>query len=400
MDFAELVAAEEATELKAYAKLDLAPVRGEGAWIHDARGGAPYLDFYGGHAVCLTGHCHPRVVEAIRAQAGALLFYSNTVRSEVRARASERLLRRAPRPGSKVFYCNSGAEANETAMKLARRFTGRRRIVSFLGSFHGRTVATLSACGIEHYRKGIDPLLADHVHVPFGDAAALRAAVEADGAGTAAILVEPIQSVGGVIMAPPEFYREVAAIAEAAGALVIFDEVQTGLGRTGSWFFGEHAGVRPHLVTLAKGLASGVPCGAVLVAPEVAATVQVGDQGSTFGGGPLAMAAMEATLDVIEREDLPASARRAGEQIRTHAADIHGVRGFRGLGLLLGIELDRPAAAVQTGLLRRRVIAGTTGAPNVLRLLPPLGIGDREIDAFCAALEDVLSAPAPPPSAP
>jgi acetylornithine/succinyldiaminopimelate/putrescine aminotransferase len=386
MTFDEIVAAEEATELRAYAKLPVAPARGEGCAIFDERG-ERWLDLYGGHAVALTGHCHPRVVAAIRDQAEKLIFYSNVARSEVRARASRRLLAHAPRPGTKVFYCNSGAEANETAMKIARRATGRTQVVSFLGSFHGRSVATISATGIAHYREGVRPLLPGHVHVPFGDAAALAAAVDAD---TAAVLVEPIQSIGGAAMAAPEFYRACAAICRERGAALIFDELQTGLGRTGAFFFGEHVGVKPDMITLAKGLASGVPCGAVLVAPALAETVRTGDQGSTFGGGPLAMRALEATIAVIEDEGLVERAARMGARLRDALGRVRGVRGTRGMGLLVGIELDRPAAAVQKALLERRIITGTSGVPDVLRLLPPLVLGEAEVDAFVAALEEVL----------
>ncbi len=388
--FDEIVAIEEETELRAYAKMPIAPVRGRGAVIVDEQG-EEYLDFYGGHAVALVGHCHPRVVAAIRAQAEALLFYSNVARSRVRALASRRLLAHAPRPGSKVFYCNSGAEANETALKIARRATGREKVVSFAGSFHGRTIGALSATGIPRYRDGVRPLLSGHVHVPFGDEAALAAAVGAD---TAAVLIEPIQSIGGVRAAPPAFYRAAESICRERGALLIFDEVQTGLGRTGAFFFGDHAdiGVRPHMITLAKGLASGVPIGAVIVAPEVAETVRVGDQGSTFGGGPLAMAAMDATLATIEEEGLVGRAAAMGARLAAGAARVPGVREVRGRGLLLGLVLDRPAAEVAAALLARRVIAGTSGPPDVLRLLPPLAIGEAEVDRFLAALEEVLRA--------
>lgn len=387
MTLDEIAAIEEETELKAYAKLPIAPVRGRGAYVWD-EAGRRYLDFYGGHAVALVGHCHPSVVGAIRAQAAELLFYSNAARSRVRALASRRLLAHAPREGTKVFYCNSGAEANETAMKLARRATGRRKIVSFQGSFHGRTVATLSATGIAHYREHVRPLLEGHVHAPFGEAAALAAAVDRE---TAAVLMEPIQSIGGVNLAPADFYRAAEAICRDRGALLIFDEVQTGLGRTGAFFFGEHFGVRPDLITLAKGLASGVPIGAVLVSPEVAATVKIGDQGSTFGGGPLAMAAMDATLGVIEREGLVERARIVGEELRERLAGVRGVRGTRGMGLLVGVELDRPAAPVQEALLARGVIAGTSGPKDILRLLPPLVIGKDEVELFAERLAEVLA---------
>jgi acetylornithine aminotransferase/acetylornithine/N-succinyldiaminopimelate aminotransferase len=375
-------------ELAVYARLDLDLVRGEGCWVEDASG-ERYLDLYGGHAVALTGHCHPRVVAAVREQAARLVFYSSAVRSSLRDRAGQLLLRRAPFPNSRIFHCCSGSEANEVAFKIARQATGRRRVVSFTGSFHGRTLAALSACGIDRYRATAGPVVApEHVRVPFGDCGALERAVDAD---TAAIVVEPIQSLGGAVTADDAFYRDGAAIARDAGACLVFDEVQTGLGRTGSFFFGDRLGLRPDLITLAKGLASGIPAAAVIVAPHLAATVRSGDHGSTFGGGPVAMAAMAATLEVIEEEDLVGNAARIGERLAAGLRLIPGVQAVRGRGLLVGVVLDRPAAAVQRALLVQRIITGTSADPAVLRLLPPLTIGPEEVDRFLAALRTVLA---------
>lgn len=374
-------------ELPVYAPLPFEPVRGEGCWLYDAAG-VSYLDLYGGHAVALTGHSHPHVVRAIAEQATSLLFYSSAVRSRARAEASELLLAHAPHPGSRVFHCCSGSEANEVAFKLARKATGRRTVISFEGSFHGRTLGALSACGIGTYRDTAGGVLVPaHVRVPLGDLAALDAALSSD---TAAVICEPIQSLAGVHMAPDAFYPALAERVRAVGAVLVFDEVQTGLGRTGSFFFGDHLGVQPDVITLAKGLASGFPAAAVVVAPELAATVTVGDHDSTFGGGPVAMAAMRATLEVIEREQLVARARRVGRMLADQLAAAPGVTGVRGRGLLLGVALDRPARGVQEALLARRVVTGTAAEPGVLRLLPPLVLRDEDAARFIETFRDVM----------
>ena len=373
-----------------YQHLDLVPVRGTGCHLTTADG-TRYLDLYGGHAVALVGHSHPHVVQAIARQAEELLFYSSVVHSPARVATAELLLAHAPHAESRVFFCCSGTEANEVAMRLARRATGRKMVLSFEGAFHGRTLGSLSACGMERYRATASVLSPYHVQVPWGDEAALASALDED---TAAVLLEPIQSLSGVRDVSDEYHRHVADLTRASGAVLIHDEVQTGLGRTGSYFFGDGVGVTPDLITLAKGIASGVPVGAVVVAPRLAATVRVGDYGSTFGGGPLAMAAARATLEVIEREHLVERAAWAGREFAAGLQGVRGVVGVRGRGLLLGVVLNRMAAPVQQALLERRVIVGTSADPNVIRLLPPLVIGEQEIAEAVDALSAVLGPPA------
>jgi len=386
-DAAAVARRADETELQVYSRMPFVPVRGEGCYLRDGRG-ERYLDFYGGHAVALTGHCHPRVTAAITEQAGTLLFYSSAVLSRIRVEASELLLRHAPVPASRLFHCVSGTEANEVALKIARKVTGRRTIVSFDGSFHGRTLASLSAAGMEKYRATAGPVLVPHhVRVPFGDVAALERAVDGD---TAAVLCEAIQSLAGVYTAPPEFHRAMADIARRAGALLIYDEIQTGLGRSGHWFYADGVGVKPDLLTLAKGIASGIPAAAVIVARHVAGQVKLNDQGTTFGGGPVAMAAMKATLEVIESEGLVENAARMGRLLARELRGERGITEVRGEGLLLGLELDRPASQVQGALLEHRVVTGTSSAPKVLRLLPPLTVGDAEVNEFLTALRRVL----------
>ena len=372
-----------------YAQLPHTIVRGEGCFVWDSDG-RRFLDLYGGHAVALTGHCHPRVVAAIREQAGRLLFYSNAVSSDVRALCLRDLAATAPDGISRAFLCNSGSEANEAAIKMARRTTGRRKVVSMEGGFHGRTMGALSATALGHYLADYAPGVPDHVFVPFGDLDAVRAIVDGD---TASVMLEPIQSMGGMRTADAEYLRGLRAICDEHGALLHFDEVQTGPGRTGTWWYGDHFGVVPDLISTAKGLGSGVPVGAVLVADRVADKVGLGDQGTTFGGGMLAAVAVSATLGIIRDEGLLENATRRGGQIRAGAGGIAGVTGFRGRGMLLGIVLDRPAKPVVAALRDLDVLTGTTpGDANVVRLLAPLVVGDEEVQLFLTALTEVMSA--------
>lgn len=382
-------ALEDAHGVTTYARLPVTLVRGEGAYVIDDQGGR-WLDFYGGHAVALTGHCHPRVVAAIREQAGKLLFYSNLVYSNVRARAERDLAATAPAGLDRVFLCNSGSEANEALIKIARRATGRRKVVSMERGFHGRTMGALSATALGHYLADYAPGIADHEFVPFGD---LTAAEESVDESTAAVLLEPIQSMGGMSSASDDYLQGLRTLCDRTGALLLFDEVQTGPARTGAWWYGDPAGVAPDLISTAKGLASGVPAGAVLVRDSVASTIRQGDHGTTFGGGMLACAAIEATLAVIRDEGLIENALTRGREIAEAVRGIDAVTGVRGRGLLLGIVLDRPAQPVVAALREHKVFTGTTpGDAHVLRLLPPLVISGDDVARFLTALETVLRA--------
>jgi len=379
---------EDRYQLRTYRKAPIALVSGKGCWVTDADG-KRYLDLYGGHAVALTGHCHPHVTGAITRQSKTLLFYSNVVYSPARAAACAALVKAAPRGLTQVFLCNSGTEANETALKMARRFTGRERVVSFEGGFHGRTLGALSATAIPHYRTGVAPLVPGHTYLPFGDRAALEAGLTED---VAAVLIEPVQSMAGCRVAAPDFYRDLRRLTAARGIVLIFDEVQTGFGRTGTMFAGQHWGVTPDLITFAKGAASGVPIGGVLVAERIAAAVQIGEQGTTFGGGPLACAACTATLDVIRKEKLASNARAVGARLRRGLEKMPAVQSVSGLGLLLAAKLDRPAAPVLEALREAGILAGGAEAKDALRLLPPLTLSAREADLFLKVLARILEA--------
>lgn len=387
MNNAEIMTLEEQYQLKTYAKMPLAITRGEGIFVYDAEG-RRYYDFYGGHAVALTGHCHPRVVRAIHEQAGRLMFYSNVVYNDMRALYGQKLAQAAPSGFEQAFFCNSGTEANETALKIARRFTGRTEVVAMTEGFHGRTLGSLSVTGLGNYRSSVSPLLPGIRFAPFGDLDAVGAQC---GDQTAAIILEPIPSMAGVRVADPAFYRGLRQICDARGIVLIFDEVQTGFGRTGTLFAGEHWGVVPDLITTAKGMASGFPMGAVLVSAPIAATISYGEQGTTFGGGPLACAAALATLEVILEEDLPTRAAAMGAYLRQQTAGMPGLIAVRGLGLLLGLETTLPTKSVQAGLFERGLLTGTSANPHVLRLMPPLTVEPAHIDALVTALGEVIS---------
>jgi acetylornithine/N-succinyldiaminopimelate aminotransferase len=380
-------AALSSAELPTYTRWPITVARGQGSTVWDEEGRA-YLDLYGGHAVASTGHAHPAVVRAIAEQASTLLFYSNVVALDVRARAAAAIAKRAPAPLSKVFFVNSGTEANENAMRLARRATKREDVLSFDGGFHGRTADAISAAGLAKYRELGRPNVPGHRLVPFGDLAAADAAIDDR---VAAVLLEPIQSLAGVIEASPEYLRGLRRLCDERGAKLIYDEVQTGFGRTGTFFYAGRHGVVPDLVTLAKGIASGVPAGAVLVSEEIASGVKPEDYGTTFGGGPLACAAAEATVRVIEEEDLLGNVRRGSERLREGLSRIPGIREVRGEGFLLGLVLDRPGKTVREALLARGILVGGSDLPDVLRLLPPLVLTAEEIDRFLSTLKDIMT---------
>ena len=372
--------------LPVYAQMPVRPVSGRGSWLFD-EDGREWLDAYGGHAVASTGHCHPHVVQAIGQQAATLLFYSTAVPHPNRERLADRLAALCPDPLARVFFCNSGAEANENALGIARRHTGRQTIVSLRGGWHGRTAATLAITDGAKYEEGARragvPLSRK---VPVDDVAALDAAVDDT---IAAVVMEPVQGLAGARDLSVEFLRAARRLCDARGALLVFDEVQCGVGRCGAFTAAEAYGVVPDVLTLAKGLASGLPIGAMMTTPAIGDRLAVGDLGSTFGGGPVPCAAALATLDVIERENLIANAVEVGDYIRAGALAL-GIPAVTGRGLLVGLRLGRPAVPVQRALFERRVLTGTASDPEVLRLMPPLSFNRREADLLLGALREVL----------
>jgi len=374
-------------------------VRGQGSVLWDTEG-RRYLDFLGGLAVTSLGHAHPAVTEALAEQAGTLLhvsnLFGNVVGPGVAATLDRLIGGGVERAGGQVFFTNSGAEANECALKLARKWAGpgRHVVVSTWDSFHGRTLATLHATGQPAKHVPFAPLPEGFEHVPYDDIDALEAAC--DPARVAAILVEPVQGEAGVIMPSSDYLGAVRALCDERGILLMADEIQTGLGRTGRWFGFQHTAVLPDVVTMAKALGNGVPIGACWARAEVAAAFGPGDHGSTFGGQPLAAAAARATLAVMEEQDVPARARRAGARLAAALEALPDVASVRGHGLLLGAALtdDRAVAVVAAALAAGLVL----NAPrrDTIRFAPSLLVTDEEIDEAVAILARVLADTAPP----
>ena len=374
--------------LPVYAQFPLRAVSGKGSWITDDQG-EKWLDAYGGHAVAATGHCHPEVVRAIAEQAATLIFYSTAIPHAGREALAELIADHCPDPLGKVFFCNSGAEANENALALARKVTGRQTIVSVTGGWHGRTVATLAVTDGAKYEEGARragmPL---SIKVPFNDVAAMSAAVDDT---VAAVIVEPVQGLAGARDCSPDFLRAARLACDRDGAVLIFDEIQCGVGRCGAFTAAAAYEVVPDVLTLAKGLAAGLPIGAMVATPAMTANLKVGDLGSTFGGGPVPCAAAIANLEVIKQERLIDNAVMVGDLIRRAAEKIPAVGKVWGRGLLLGLALDRPATVVQKALFSLRILTGTSSDPTILRLMPPLSFSRTEANLLIDALRRVLS---------
>lgn len=369
--------------LPVYAQTPVEPLRGDGVWLETAEG-RRLLDIYGGHAVALLGYRHPRLLRALRDQAEALFFQSNSVPLAVRERAASALARFAPPGLGHVFFVNSGAEANENALRLAIRATGRNKIVAVEGSFHGRTAAAAAVTwGSERwYGFGARPFAV--TFVPRADLAALEAAL----ADAAALIVEPVQGMAGAVDLGAEYLRTARQLTAAANAVLIFDEVQCGMGRTGWPFAAQMHGVTPDILTTAKGLAGGFPAGAVLVDDRIAAMVKLGDLGTTFGGGPLACALIETVIETIEESEVLPRVRALSHELRERCI-VGPVEAVQGAGFLLGLRTSRPAKTVAAELLERDIVVGTSADPQVVRLLPPLVLESAHVDRLVAALSEL-----------
>lgn len=360
-----------------YDRFPVTFVRGEGARLFDDEDGE-YLDFAGGIAVAQIGHAHPRWVEAVAGQAARLAHVSNLFSTEPQVALAERLIELLG--WGRAFFANSGAEANEAALKLVRKATGRPKVVAASGGFHGRTFATLAATGYPEKHVPFEPLPREFVHVPFGDREALAAAVDDR---TAAVLLEPLQGEGGVVPAPEGYLAAARRACDAVGALFVLDEVQTGAGRCGAWFAHQLEGVAPDVVTLAKGLAGGLPIGVCLATEEVASAFGPGDHASTFGGGPIPCAGALAVLDVIEDEGLLEHARVMGERMLDGLREVAtGAIEVRGRGLLVGVELPPEVASRDTvsAALRRGLVLTQAGR-NTVRFSPPLTVTAEDVDS-------------------
>jgi predicted acetylornithine/succinylornithine family transaminase len=394
MNNAEIVELTHRHMVDVYGCLPIAFARGHGAYLYDADGNR-YLDFFCGLAVTSLGHGNPRVVRAIKEQAEKLTHVSNVFHTEPTARLVERLGSRFGE--GKVFLGNSGAEANEAAIKLARRWgNGRFEILTTLGSFHGRTLATLTATGQERYHQGFQPLMPGFRLVPFDDIAALDRARRDE---TVAVMVEPIQGEGGVVVPRADYLKRMRDWCDRNKLLLILDEVQTGVGRTGRFFAYEHAGIKPDIATLAKALGGGLPIGAMIARPEVASSFTPGSHGSTFGGNPVACAAALAVIDALEQDGVLDNASSVGgyilERLGKFARSCDRIVEVRGLGMIIGVVLKHDVRPIVEECVKQRLLVNGT-AGNVLRLLPPLNLTREEADTGLAIIENAFkSAPAP-----
>ncbi|MGE4441492.1 MAG: aspartate aminotransferase family protein [Desulfomicrobium sp.] len=380
---------------RTYARYPLAVSRGEGSKLFTPEGRA-YTDLLAGIAVCNLGHSNPELAEVICGQAKKLVHVSNLFYQEEQVSLARRLL--GTTHLQRVFFCNSGAEANEGAIKLARRYMREGRgedrfeIITLSGSFHGRTLATLTATGQDKIKTGFGPLPEGFITVPFGDLAAMERAMSER---TAAVLVEMIQGEGGVKPLPDEYARGLAALCAEKGVLLAVDEIQTGVGRTGRFWAHQHLGLAPDIVTVAKGLAGGLPMGAVMCTEEVSKGFPPGSHGTTFGGNALISAVADKVIEIIERDDLCGRAERLGDWLRGRLDGIRArfpekIADVRVHGLMIGVELTAPGAEVWRALLDKGFILNLT-QDTVLRLLPPLIITEDELEAFCRALESILA---------
>ncbi len=367
--------------LQVYGQLPIEPDAAKGVYLHC--GNRRILDLYGGHAVAALGYGHPELLDALQIQARTLFFQSNAIALEVRARAADALADFAPAGLDRVFFVNNGAEANENALRLACRLTGRRRIAAIEHGFHGRTAAagavTWGAAG-RWYGFPDKPFDVDFI---VRDSA--QSAAAAIGDETAAVIVELVQGVAGAFDLDPAFVRAITQACARHGAILIVDEVQTGIGRCGESFASKLYGVAPDILTTAKSLGGGFPCGAVLTTPEVARSAGPGDLGTTFGGGPLACALIERVISIIQRDNLMGNVRELHERL-ADALPAGPVTGLQGKGFLIGLRCRRAAAEIQTQLLERDILVGTSADPNVIRLLPPLLLEARHIDHFISTL--------------
>src|SRR5947209_8724983 len=373
-----------------YTRFPVCLVRGEGSFVWDAEGNR-YLDFFPGWGCDLLGHCPPRVVAAVRDQVGRLIHVPNTWYTEAQRLLAQALSTRSGFDGQS-FFCNSGTEAVEAAIKLARLNgkPGRYKMITMINSFHGRTMGAITATGQPKYHQGIEPLLAGFCYAPFGDLDAAARLIDSE---TCAILVEPIQGEGGIHIPPAGYLEGLRELADKHRLLLIFDEVQAGMGRTGRWFAHQHWNVAPDVMTLAKALAGGVAAGALVARPEVADKLRPGTHAATFGGNPVACAAALATIETIEEDKLLERAEVLGERFRQRFEALRGrcpwVRAVRVKGVMVGVELTIDGAPVVQACLERRLLINCTHT-TVLRLLPALTLTDAELEEGCAILEEAI----------
>lgn len=390
----ELITKSDSYLANTYRRFPVVITRGEGCWVYDHTG-RRYLDFVCGIAVCNLGHTHRRVVDSIKAQLEKLFHISNLFYNDMQIKAAELLIQNSF--GEKVFFCNSGAEANEAAIKLARRYSykkygrGRFRIITMENSFHGRTIATLSATGQRKFQDGFEPLLDGFIYVPLNSIESIEEKIDDT---VCAVMIELVQGEGGVHIASPEYVSYLRKITEERDILLIVDEVQTGMGRTGKLFAYEHYGITPDIMTLAKALGNGFPCGAMIAKAKIMDAFDVGSHASTFGGNPLASSAIVATIETILDENLLNSVQRVGEYLKEGLTQLKRtfsiIRDLRGIGLMWGLEVTESAQEIVQDFFKEGILLNVTGG-NVIRILPPLIVKEEEIDLFLETAKRVFS---------
>lgn len=392
MTSAETIALFDRYVIANYRRYPVCLTRGEGSVVWDAEG-TKYLDFFPGWGCDLIGHCPPRVVKAVQEQIAQLVHVPNTWYMEAQGQLAEALVTRSGINGAQCFFCNSGTEANEAVIKMARlagKPKGRYKIISMLNSFHGRTLGALTATGQPKYHAGLEPLIPGFMYAPFGDAAAVAKLIDNE---TAAIMLEPIQGEGGINLPPEGYLKTLRELCDQHGLMLIFDEVQTGMGRTGTWYAFQQFGVEPDALTLAKALAGGVACGGLLAKKEFAEKLVPGTHAATFGGNPIACRAALATIETIEQDGLLARAERIADGFRVRFEAMKAkcplIQEIRILGTMIGVELSTDGTFVVNECLKRRLLINCTHG-NVIRLLPSLTLTDDELNAGCDIIEEVL----------
>ena len=389
MDEKEIINLEEKLMANVYAKRSLVLTRGKGALVWDING-KEYIDCTGSYGVCVVGHSHPKVVNAVRKQAEILISCHSSFYNDIRSKLLQKITQITPKSLNKIFLANSGAEAVECAIKVARKFSGKPEIIAMMGAFHGKTMGALSATWDKKYREPFKPLVPDFRHVPPDNLEKVRAAITEK---TAAILVEPIRGEGGIRVPPKDFLSGLREICNESGVLLIFDEVQTGFGRTGKFFAFEHWNVIPDILCLAKSVAGGLPIGMAIAKEDIMSSLKVGEHSTTFGGNPLVCAAACAAIDVLVEEKLPERAAVLGRYFREKLEDLQAkyrvVREVRGLGLMIGMEFRFDVLNIILKSMERGVLVLDAGR-NILRFLPPLVIEREQIDRVIAVLDAVM----------
>jgi acetylornithine/N-succinyldiaminopimelate aminotransferase len=373
--------------IQTYSQYPIEIVKGSGSFVWDKEG-KKYLDFYGGHAVSIVGHCPKKVVAAIKKQSSKLLFYSNIFHTKPAILLAEKLAKTLAPKKYQVYFTNSGSEANETAIKIARKFSNKKHIIAFKNSFHGRSITSLGVTGIDSYHQFSPNLDAYTSFAKLGDMESVKACLKSD---TAAIICEPIQSIGGIQMADKSFYKALEKFCKDNGVLLIFDEVQTGLGRTGAFWFAQKIGVNPDIITCAKGIASGLPIACVLAKKSVSKTIKSGEYATTFGGGPVVCCAALATLDIILEEGFLESVKERSEHLKSGLLKLPNVADVFGAGFLIGVKLSEANDDLTKKCLEQGIIIGSSGAKNVFRLLPPITASKKEIDLFLSKFNKILT---------